>query len=170
MQKTTLWILAALTPVLAATPTRAETETKTIFIVRHAEKQKDGTRDPALTQEGTQRAEKLKEMMRSIKLDAVYATNYKRTQLTVQPSADQAKLKVNVMPAGDVAATAKAIKNGKQQRILVAGHSNTVPALLRELGAAAEDVPTISEKDYDNLFLVVISENKITTLQMHMPN
>jgi broad specificity phosphatase PhoE len=58
------------------------------------------------------------------------------------------------VPAADAdALAAKIAASAARDRVLVVGHANTMPALLRALQV---DPPiTIAEGDYDNLFIVV---------------
>ena len=58
----------------------------TYYVVRHAEKAAEPRQDPPLTQIGTQRAENLKQLMRSKKIEKVFSTNYLRTKNTDKPA------------------------------------------------------------------------------------
>ena len=49
-----------------------------------------------------------------------------------------------------------------QGHVLIVGHSNTVPDLIRKLGVT--DAVTIGDDDYDNLFVVVRSTGGKATL------
>jgi phosphohistidine phosphatase SixA len=123
-----------------------------VFVVRHAEKEPDA-RDPDLTAVGRARAERLAHILAEAPLAACIATEYRRTQRTVEPAAGAAGLEVETIAAGDLAALVArldALPAGRAA--LVAGHSNTVPALLRSLGVA-EECP-IGDDDYGQLFAV----------------
>jgi len=66
--------------------------TTTIYLVRHAEKQTTGNgsmmiSDPDLTEDGRLRAKALADTLAGKKITAVYATQYKRTQQTAEPTA-----------------------------------------------------------------------------------
>ncbi len=43
--------------------------------------------------------------------------------------------------------------HGKGEAVLIVGHSNTVPAILKGLGYTAELV--IAEEEFDNFFIVI---------------
>ena len=58
----------------------------TIYLVRHAEKQSDSN-DPPLTDCGIERSESFSALFESVTLEAVYSTDYKRTQSTALPTA-----------------------------------------------------------------------------------
>lgn len=61
----------------------------TLYLVRHSEKQSDSN-DPELTPCGEERSESLSAFFEDVPLEAVYSTNYRRTQGTALPTA-QAK-------------------------------------------------------------------------------
>ncbi|MBI5435266.1 MAG: histidine phosphatase family protein [Planctomycetes bacterium] len=108
----------------------------TVILVRHAEKASDDPRDPTLSDAGKARAEKLARMFASSGVQHVFASEFKRTRLTVEPLANAAKLAIEVVPAGtpeELVAKLRALPPGA--KALVAGHSNTVPKLAELLGA-----------------------------------
>ena len=59
-------------------------EMTTFILVRHAEKVADGTSDPALTEEGIARANKIRSMFYDVDITAIYSTNYRRTKRTCE--------------------------------------------------------------------------------------
>jgi len=65
--------------------------TRTFYIVRHAEKaMADGndammSKDPPLTEPGKERAEALKEIVKTKKIGYVFSTNTNRAQATAEP-------------------------------------------------------------------------------------
>jgi broad specificity phosphatase PhoE len=89
---------------------------------------------------------------------AVFATQYRRTQATVLPLARAADLEVDVVEAGDAPRLVERILTEHAGEIVVvAGHCNTVPGIVAALGAAEPD--PIPETDYDNLFVVTVTES-----------
>ena len=131
----------------------------TIILVRHAEKRKD-EKDPNLTTEGKQRAERLQEILAKVKIDKVYSTDYRRTQQTAIPVAQAKKLAIESYDPSDLTAFGKMIlEKHRGQNILVVGHSNTTPTLMNIL-MQKEAVKEIDESDYENLFLINIVEGK----------
>jgi len=132
-------------------------KTTTIFLVRHAEKVKDGTKDPALTFEGKQRANELKDILQHVDLAAVYSTNFKRTKNTAMPTATAQNLKVklyNPMDSGKF--LDGVLKKHKGKNILIVGHSNTIPALVNSL-LGDQRYEALADSDYNNLFIVTIT-------------
>lgn len=135
----------------------------TIYLVRHAEKSDNDKMDPDLSEAGQKRAESLAQVLRSAGIDQCIATQFKRTQATVQPTANAAGGKVLVHKAGAEKQLAEKLRQEfDDQQVLVAGHSNTVPRVLKALGLA--DIPTLAESDYDDLFIVNITSGGETSL------
>ena len=73
---------------------KSEKKEKTIYIVRHAEKQLVQDPDPELAQVGYIRAKKLAQILKDQEIKHIFSTNYKRTQLTAQPTAEQAGVEI----------------------------------------------------------------------------
>src|SRR5882672_5663247 len=72
----------------------------TVIIVRHAEKNiEPNNPDPDLSPAGQARAQDLVRMFSAAGVNAIYATEYKRTQQTVKPLADSLGLPVAVIDA-----------------------------------------------------------------------
>lgn len=137
----------------------------TIFVVRHAEK-KDQSKDPDLSDAGQKRAQALASLLKESGVSAIYTSEMLRTQKTGEPLAINLKLKTNIVPAADVDKLVKALKDDSSSNAaLVVGHSNTVPEILKALGA--KKAITLGDNDYDRLFLLVpqkTGEPVLTTL------
>ena len=134
----------------------------TVYLVRHAEKAKDNSEDPPLSDVGARRAEALADKLEGADLAAVYASQYRRTQLTVEPAAKAHNTTVEVVDAGDVDTLIKKIRKHAGGAVLVAGHSNTVPEIAKALGV--EENITLGEADYGDLF-VILAEPAKASLQ-----
>ncbi|WP_020570579.1 phosphoglycerate mutase family protein [Neolewinella persica] len=129
-------------------------EVSTFILVRHAEK--DFDRDPILTEKGTERAERLKEMLKNTSLDAIYSTDTRRTQLTAAPTAKELDLEVISYSPAELQLFAKELKRKfRGKTVLIVGHSNTTPAMANYL-ADTDKNPRFSELDYTNLYVVTI--------------
>jgi broad specificity phosphatase PhoE len=155
-------LLALPAIALAASPARQAETTTTIIIARHGEKAAEPREDPVLSPEGEARALALAEAVRGAGISAIYSTRWKRTQGTARPTSEALKIPITTFDGpsaerepGKAYATELLAKN-RGKVVLVVGHSNTVPALLRGLGIA--DAPTITDPEYDNLFIVTIPE------------
>lgn len=124
------------------------------FLIRHAEKADDGTKDPPLTKKGLLRSKLLSQMFYRVNLTAVYSTNYKRTQSTAEPTAEYFDMTINSYKASDLQDFTKTLlKRHDGENILVVGHSNTTPRLLNALHGDS-NVESLDEGDYNNLFLL----------------
>ena len=128
----------------------------TVIIVRHAEKIIDPNNpDVDLSEAGYARAKEIAREFGDAGINAIYATQYKRTQETVKPLADKTGAPVTVVNSkgtADLLAQIKAQHSG--QTIFIAGHNNTVPEIVEALGGPK--YPVIPETEYDNLFIVTI--------------
>jgi len=134
--------------------------TTTIIFVRHAEQTSHDEADPSLSDAGRRRVAELTRQLADADvvagIDAVYSTPFKRSQETVQPIADALDLPINSYSATDTETVLENImENHKGQIILVVGHSNTVPALIANLGAS-KNVPPIAQDEFDNIYIISI--------------
>jgi len=142
--------LAVLLFVVCAVPARAQ---DAIYIVRHAERVDDNPQS-LLSAEGLARAARLGEMLRDAGITAVFVTEYERTVQTAQPAAARLGLTLIVNRADDTPGLiAKMRALGPSARVLVAGHSDTVPKILAALGYVTP--VTIAKGEFDNLFIVM---------------
>lgn len=129
-----------------------------VYFVRHAEKQTDAGRDPALTDAGTTRAQCLAEQLKAKDFTHVFTTHLRRTIATGAPLATVAGLTPEVITAGEEAQVLERLKAlPKGATVLVVGHSNTVPKMILALGGKVENLDPrgfLPETDYDRLFEV----------------
>ncbi len=128
----------------------------TVILIRHAEKVIDpNNADPDLSPAGQARAQELVRMFGDAGINAIYATQYKRTQQTVKPLADKLGLPVNQVNSkntADLVARIRAQNSGGT--VFIAGHNNSVPEIIAALGGPT--FPTIPETEFDNLYIVTI--------------
>jgi broad specificity phosphatase PhoE len=125
-----------------------------VLVVRHAEKASDTT-DPPLSDAGRARADALAHVAGSAGVSAVFHTQFKRTQQTVAPLAARLNLTPITHPANDTPGLVSAIQSKWRGRtVVVAGHSNSVPEIVKGLaGVAMDDIP---DAQFDNLYVVVL--------------
>ena len=133
----------------------------TIVVVRHAEKSADDPRDPSLTAAGQQRALALSAVLKDAGVTAIYTTQYKRNRQTAEPLAQQSGISITERPiSGANTATyaqdlaQEILTNSLGKTVLVVGHSNTVPDIVKALSGIA--VPPITDPEYDHIFIVTI--------------
>jgi phosphohistidine phosphatase SixA len=133
----------------------------TVVVVRHAEKSTDDPKDPSLSAAGEQRARDLSVALTDAGVTEVYVTQYKRTRQTAEPLARAAGISIVERPinaansatyANDLAHEILTKSAGKS--VLVVGHSNTVPDIVKALSGST--VPPISDAEYDHIFVVTI--------------
>ncbi len=134
----------------------AVTADATIYLMRHAEKQIDGTQDPSLTGPGHIRAAALAARLQTVKLEQIYSTNFKRTLETAAPTATAHKLAVTPYSPNALADLAATLKE-TPKTTLVVGHSNTTPVVVNFL--AGTNYPLLEDHQYDHLYIVTLKEN-----------
>ncbi len=128
----------------------------TVILVRHAEKKiEPNNPDPDLTPEGLERAQEIAREFGEAGINAIYATQLKRTQQTVKPLSDRTSVPITIVEASKPDEIVKGIQTtNRGQTVFVAGHNNTVPAIVSSL--TGETYPLIPESEYDNLYVVTI--------------
>lgn len=149
-----LLILLAL--AIGARPAAAQ---RTIYLVRHAEKI-DESRDPSLSAAGQARAQRLAELLARTGISAILTSEYKRTAETARPLAATRKLTPQIIAAKDRPALLARLRARPDEIILVVGHSDTLPVVIKDLGVAAP--PAI--EDYGDLFVVIPGAGGAPTL------
>ncbi|GJM30579.1 MAG: phosphoglycerate mutase [Cyclobacteriaceae bacterium] len=124
----------------------------TVYISRHAEKL-NYTSDTPLSPVGEVRALELAHVLKDEGIDAVFVTQFLRTQQTGQPTATESGVNVIQYDAGISQEVVDAIlANHIGQQVLVIGHSNTVDDIA--IGLGAPGVPELDELQFDRLFVV----------------
>lgn len=148
---------------LVVFPAFAETSPTTVLLVRHAEKLLTGG-DVDLTEAGRARARELVGVVEGAGLDLAIASQYKRTQQTIEPAVAELDLPtLELLEPVDVAKAILTDHRGKT--VLVAGHSNTVPQIVEALGAPSLCPPfeidekhgcMIPDPEYHHFFVVTV--------------
>jgi 2,3-bisphosphoglycerate-dependent phosphoglycerate mutase len=132
-----------------------EIDVTSFIFVKHAEKELVGA-DPNLTTEGVARAENLAYILSENELDRVYSTDYNRTMQTATPTATDQGLSVTTYGGFDHELVIDdVLENLTGGKVLIVGHSNTVPNFLNAL-TGTESYMDISEEVFDNLFIVSV--------------
>lgn len=138
--------------------------TRTVYIVRHAEKATAAdsipnmsATDPPLSAPGKVRALVLKDELGNKKIKHIYSTNYIRTRTTAEPLSKFINVDILSYRNNDsVVNIVKALKGNT----LIVGHSNTVDDLVNKL-TGKNDIPgDLKDHEYDNLFIIKFKGKK----------
>jgi broad specificity phosphatase PhoE len=127
----------------------------TVILIRHAERNNPtaANPDPRLNTAGKARAKKLIHVIGQSGIKAIYNSHFVRSRETARPLAAHLGLSPIVM---DEPPQIKSdiLSNHTGQTVLVIGHSDTIPDLIKRLGAGS--IPAIDDSEFDNLFIVKV--------------
>jgi len=146
----------------------ADTDTGfTLYLVRHAEKQQDGSDDPALTHAGEMRSQQLANWLKDKEIEVIWSSDYQRTRNTARPVLKQLGLSLDLYDPGEQAGFARNLLAG-QNNALVVGHSNTIPELARLLCECT--ITDMDESEHDRLIVIAVINGVVTveTLQQNL--
>lgn len=154
------YLVIFLALMVCNTRTNAQAATK-IFIVRHAEK---GTgNDPLLTPAGNKRAGDLMRALQNEGIQKIYVSQFRRTQntgdsLRIQFRIDTVHYAADTICDNLINAIMAHRDFGKT--ILIIGHSNTIPQIIRKLGVKDYPYGDIPDGEFDNLFVITYKNGK----------
>jgi broad specificity phosphatase PhoE len=162
-------VIAIAGALLVALPAAA-TAQQLVIVVRHAERADGGATaaqgmskapaDPELSAAGAARATRLAAMLADAKVAAIYATEFRRTQDTGKPLAAKLGQQVQTWRAADTAGLVARVKQAHASDVvLIIGHSNTVPDVIKALGGPAI---TMRDDEYDALYVLNPATGKVT--------
>jgi 2,3-bisphosphoglycerate-dependent phosphoglycerate mutase len=154
MKTKLILFLSVIVMVLSCEIQNKENST-TYYLIRHAEKENDGTKNPHLSKKGLERVEKLKIFFANKKIDAVYSTDYWRTKETAIPIAEINSLSIELYNP-DSLKIDSLIKKDKHKNVLIVGHSNTTPFFVNEILNESK-YQVISEDVYNEIFIVKVN-------------
>jgi phosphohistidine phosphatase SixA len=132
-----------------------------IIIVRHAEKNNNGNKNPSLSKTGHARAERLNTLLNDFKIDALYSSPFARTTETLQPIAKARNLEIKNYNPDENNLALNLFNNKKGKTILVAGHSNTCPSLANILINESK-YRDIDESDYGKIWIITFKNDTLT--------
>ena len=161
MIRRALLVILAGVMSLAASPAAQAPVGTTVVIVRHAEAIPDAGSDPGLSDAGIARAAALRDALKDAGVAAVFTTQYQRTVLTGEPIASAMKaaaVKGTIGPGSggldayvrDLVQTVHETYAGRT--VLLVGHSNTVPALVKAFSGVS--IADLAHDSYDQMFVV----------------
>lgn len=134
--------------------------TTVVIVVRHAETEQSTDPDPALSVYGRERAARLDRMLSQAQpvrgIDAIFTSEARRTQQTVTPLSETLALPLNVVPSATWKDLPNKILRGHRgEYVLVAGHSNTIPALIEAMTGVKV---ALRDDEYDAMFIVFVPQ------------
>jgi phosphohistidine phosphatase SixA len=145
--------ICALASVTFASRTRAQ-ETRTIYLVRHADKVSEETDSP-LSDAGRTRANCLAKTLEDAQVQQIFTSDLQRTQQTAAPLAEKLHLKPVAIPISRPDELIDAIRSSKARSVLVVWHDATLPGILRALGAP--EITPIAHTEYDRFFILTLA-------------
>ena len=128
----------------------------TLYLVRHAEKQVDGGKDPALTDEGKHRSEHLAAWFLDKDINEAWSSDYKRTRDTAGPLLSALDLNLTLYDPRNLPELVEKLQ-ARRNNAVVVGHSNTTPELTRLLCECV--IPDMDESEYDRLIVVTVTDD-----------
>ena len=162
MKTSVILLVCMLAAFAACVP--ASAQTKTVVLVRHAEKV-DASADPELSAEGKARAQRLVKKIGKYRPKEIYSTDFKRTRDTVQPIAAKRHVQIQTYDPRDQKALAAKILASPNKRVLVSGHSNTVPGLANLLGKK-ELFKNLDDAEYGAIWVIRIKKGELQKIEI----
>ena len=159
-------VLIALLLCVVTTFAQDDFKPKTVFLIRHAEREDEPRQDPPLKKEGVARSQELARLLGSAGIKAIYTSQFARTKLTAEPLATKlgltvAPISLKISPTNprqiaeeSTTEVVTKIMERPGENVLVVGHSNSIPDVIKMLGG--DVVPTIDERKFDDLFIVTV--------------
>jgi broad specificity phosphatase PhoE len=150
-----------------------ERPSTTVIFVRHAETDSAmPTDDPPLNARGQQRAELLADFMEDIDVvsgvNAIYASDQRRTQETAAPLAKRLNLPVEIADHHDVGGFMDDVLDDHHGEIvLIVSHADTIAPLIDELHGSKRLAP-FGPDDFNRVYIVTTPwYGKVKTLLVH---
>ncbi|EAR00395.1 SixA phosphatase family protein [Maribacter sp. HTCC2170] len=146
---------------------KIEDSVSTFYFIRHAEKDRSDKEniDPELTQDGLGRAMHWAEIIDDVPIDAIYTTDYERTQMTAAPSAVKKNLTVQIYDPRTIDIEQFKADN-LNKKVLVVGHSNTTPDFVNKM-IGQEKYSQIDDHQNGSLFIVEIVNDIATDMRLN---
>lgn len=136
--------------------------TTTVIFVRHADTDAPMATagDPPLNERGRRRSELLADFLQDIDVvagvDAIYASDLKRTQQTAAPLARRLGLEVEAEDPYNVEMFMRDVRRRhKGEIILIVTQADAIAPLVEELHGSKK-IPDIGPEEYDNVYIVSV--------------
>ncbi len=136
-------------------------QTTQLYIIRHTEKASDTAENPDLSPAGIERAKYWKKVLQHIEFDQVFTTDFIRNVQTAKLVATESNIKPELYypMSFDVL---KFLQLVQGQKVLIIGHSNTIPDMVNRLIDETK-YPPMSHENYNLLYLITINQNGDTS-------
>ena len=157
-----LFVIASL---LLITP-QEEFKPITVYLVRHAERADEPRQDPPLSEKGAVRSQELARVLGKANVKTIITSQFLRTKQTAEPLAKQAgitatSISLSLNPSNprmiaeqSTAEVTNRILERSGESVLVIGHTNSIPDVIKMLGG--DVTPVIDDKTYDDLFILTV--------------
>ena len=139
----------------------------TFYFIRHAEKDRSDPEniDPELSQKGLGRAMHWAEILDEVPIDAIYSTDYERTQMTAAPMAVKKNLTVQIYNP-ELIDIEQFKSDNLNKKVLVVGHSNSTPDFVNKL-IGQEKYGQIDDNQNGSMFIVEIVNGIATDMRLN---
>src|SRR5262245_41266482 len=155
-----------------------EQPSTTVIFVRHADTDAamgGPDDDPPLNARGRQRAELLADFLEKVdvtgSVNAIYASDKRRTQETAAPLAKRLNLTVQTADHLDTDGfMSRVLRENKGKIVLVVSHSNTIQPLIDELHGS-KNLKPFARDEFNRLYIVTIPRplGKVKTYELSYP-
>ncbi|WP_223198006.1 SixA phosphatase family protein [Maribacter arenosus] len=139
----------------------------TFYFIRHAEKDRSDSEniDPELTQKGLGRAMHWAEILDEVPIDAIYSTDYERTQMTAAPMAVKKNLTVQIYDPRLIDIEQFKAEN-LNKKVFIVGHSNSTPEFVNKM-IGQDKYGLIDDHQNGSLFIVEIINGIATDMRLN---
>ncbi len=169
-----LWlpVIAVVAAILFAAWLVVSASTTLVLVVRHAEAEIGRGDDPALSAAGEARAQRLAALMTAASgfaPDGIVVSGLRRSGETARPLAAALSVPVVAVESRDPRVVVKrALAEFRGRRVLIVGHSDTVPAIVERL--ARQRVPAMSASEHGTLYVVAVPRfSRPAVLRLELP-
>lgn len=120
-----------------------------------------------LNEKGILRAQRWSEIFKKIEIDKILSTDTKRTISTVIPTSRDKKIEIKIY-SPDKIEYESFLKENKGRKVLIVGHSNTIPETTNKL-IKKDHYGQIEDNNNSNLYYVNICNGIITHELLYYP-
>jgi phosphohistidine phosphatase SixA len=134
----------------------------TVVFVRHAERLNNTDASP-LSPAGFQRARALRHALDSAGIQTIFVSDKLRSRQTADSLRIAHSLPQVQIPKDSISELVDSLRGRSGQRLLVVGHSDTVPQIIAAFGV---EVPPLSEGEFDKMFVLTVRQRATRLLRL----